>query len=88
MPSIMLNQNNDDLSISLTSCSRINACPNPLSIRIVEKARNIDIILTNPNSEGGRNWAIMKVQSICIPIFENLSTILHIVLDIVLFVCI
>ncbi|BCS84609.1 hypothetical protein prwr041_05020 [Prevotella herbatica] len=53
---------------------------------MVENAKKIDIMLTNPNSEGGRNWAIMNVQSICIPILENLSTMLHIVPDIVLFV--
>ena len=80
-----LNQNIDDLSSSVTFCSWMSACPKPLSINIVEKARKMDIILTSPNSEGGTIWAIRKVHKTCIPVFEKRSTMLHSVLYSVLF---
>ena len=51
MPNNTLNQNMDDLSSSVTFCSWMSACPKPLSINIVEKARKMDIILTSPNSD-------------------------------------
>ena len=80
-----MNQNKEDLSISVTSFSCIKAWQKPLSTRKVENAKKIVIMLTNPNSEGGRHWAMMNVQSICIPILENLSNVLHIVPDMFLF---
>ena len=53
------------------------ACEKPLSMRIVEKARKMLIILTSPKADGATNWAMINVQSTCMPIFATRSVILQ-----------